>query len=696
MDFDPRLPSAAGLNFDQYAGRRFEEFKRYIDWTAEDDACSKRLLALLQPHFEPMVDDFYQEILNHPAALRVITGGQQQIERLKVSLRHWLAEALLAQHDDSYLEKRWRIGRKHVDIGLDQVYVNAAFARIRGQLGSVLEKLEQLSASEREQLQRSLNKRLDLELALMSDSYYKEFQSRQIPVNHARLGQQNRLALLSRDALAGAQLEVLYDQAIAYLTESLQADYCELLKFVPEKSTFVFCSASGWPNEILGKSLRELEVGTYFDVILSTKDSVEVDDHDLRTDLEYPALLQNERIVSSIQVAIRNENEIYGILAVHFRQHRQFQASDHDFLVSLANILANAIHRKGIENQQRQSEHQLRRLIDRLPAGAVYVVNNRLQVNQAVETMTGYTREQLDSLDAWKQLLVEPEATEPVPPAAEPAAGKIQQSEVHIQRADREIRTIAKLKFESAIDEIWLLHDITDSEDQRRQQLQAERLAAIGQMITGIAHESRNALQRIQACTEMLELEFQPDTEEMKLIGRLQQAQDDLQWLFDEVRNYAAPIVLETQPIDLQDICQKAWSQTEPLRRDRDATFEIVGQQALAVQGDAFRLIQVFRNLLDNSLAAATDPVRIRAEITSGDSSHMVVTLSDNGPGFDESVARRMLDPFFTTKTKGSGLGMAIASRIVEAHGGTIQPVSQVGSGAKFIVSIAAIEKESH
>lgn len=696
MESDPTLPPAMEVNFDLYVGRRFEEFKRYIDWTVDDDACSQSLLELLQPHFESMIADFYQEILHHPAALRVITGGERQIERLKVSLRDWLAESILAQHDAAYLEKRWRIGRKHVDIGLDQVYVNAAFARIRGQLGTVLEKLDDLPATQRELLQRSLNKRLDLELALMSDSYYKEFQSRQIPVNHARLGQQKRLALLSRDALAGASLDVLYDQAIAYLTESLQADYCELLKFDPEKETFFFRSASGWPKEMLGQSIEDLGVGSYVDMILSSKDSLEVDDHDLRTDLEYPDLFQKQRIVSSIHVAIRNESEVYGILAVHFRQHRQFQASDHDFLVSLANVLANAIHRKGIENQQRQSEHQLRRLIDRLPAGAVYVVNDMLQVNQAVETMTGYSREHLSTLGAWKNLLVDPEMDESSTSPAEPPAGKIQQSEIRIQRADSETRTIAKLKFESAIDEIWLLHDITDSEDQRRQQLQAERLAAIGQMITGIAHESRNALQRIQACTEMLELEFEPETEEMKLIGRLQQAQDDLQWLFDEVRNYAAPIVLETRQLDLITICKKAWEQTEPLRRDRDAEFEITGQLDVSLHADEFRLIQVFRNLLENSLAATNDPVRICAEIELADNSLAIITLIDNGPGFDDTVARRMQDPFFTTKTKGSGLGMAIASRIVEAHGGTITPVSQPGKGAKFIVSISTGGTQSY
>jgi len=293
-----------------------------------------------------------------------------------------------------------------------------------------------------------------------------------------------------------------------------------------------------------------------------------------------------------------------------------------------------------------------------------------------------------DRVDAWDSLLLEAESEAYPAQSAEPSEGTIQQSEVRLRRADGEARTISKLKFESAIDEIWLLHDITDSEEQRRHQLQAERLAAIGQMITGIAHESRNALQRIQACTEMLELEFSPESEEMKLLGRLQQAQDDLQWLFDEVRSYAAPIVLETREIDLVSVCRRSWEQTEPLRAGRDAELEVESLGPVVIEGDEFRLVQVFRNLLENSLAACPDPVDLRIVIDTTDPTRVTITITDNGPGFDEKVARRMLDPFFTTKTKGSGLGMAIASRIVDAHGGMIEPVSQMGEGAKFILTL--------
>lgn len=674
--------------------RRFEDLKRYIDWQSEDVACSAELLMRLAPHFDAIITDFYDEISRHAAAFRVITGGQRQIDRLKHSLGLWLNDALLAEYDATFLEKRRRIGRRHVEIGLDQIYVNAAFARIRGRLHELLGGQEDLSTERLVFLKKSLDKRLDLDLAIMADAYHIEYQVHQLPVDHARLKQQKRLAVLSRDALAGAPLDALFDQAVAYLMETFQGDFAEYLEYRAADKIFCLRSAAGWPVPEDDTPIERCSHDDYFRWITASRDCVAIEDHDLSTDLNPPARYREQRIVSSLQVAVRIEEDVYGILGVHFQKRRQFHASDHDYLVSMANLIANAVHRKGIESQRQQSEYQVRRLIERLPAGAVYVAGGHLQVNQAVEQMTGRSRTQLATMSDWNELLVEVSEDSIPRPDAAAAEGTIHQSEVRILRPDGEQRIIAQLKFKSAIDEIWLLHDITDQEERRRQQLQAERLAAIGQMITGLAHESRNALQRIQACTEMLELEFETESEEMKLIGRLQQAQDDLQLLFDEVRNYAAPIILEKRPTELIHVCHQAWEQTAPLRRGRKTELELIGEQEILIQADQFRLVQVFRNLFENALAACPDPAIIRTEIIPCDDAQVKITVSDSGPGFEEAIAKRMLEPFFTTKTKGSGLGMAIASRIVESHGGQIVPISQPGDGGKFLLTFP-IEAEA-
>ena len=113
--------------------------------------------------------------------------------------------------------------------------------------------------------------------------------------------------------------------------------------------------------------------------------------------------------------------------------------------------------------------------------------------------------------------------------------------------------------------------DITERKRAEERALQAERLAAIGQMVTGLAHESRNALQRGQACLEMLALEVADRPRAIDLIGRQQQAQDDLHRLYEEVRNYAAPIRLEPRSCDLPALWRLAWADLEPSRARREA-----------------------------------------------------------------------------------------------------------------------------
>jgi signal transduction histidine kinase len=235
--------------------------------------------------------------------------------------------------------------------------------------------------------------------------------------------------------------------------------------------------------------------------------------------------------------------------------------------------------------------------------------------------------------------------------------------------------------------------DFTARREDEERLLRSERLAGIGQMITGIAHESRNALQRIQSCAEMLQFEVENNKEAQRLVERLQGAQDNLLRLFDEVRNYAAPIQLEKAPCHLDAVWREAWDLLESVRRGRAATLiEIPNDCDLTMSIDRFRLVQVFRNLLENSLAACSDPVEIQIECDAvkwRGAPAIVVRVRDNGPGLTPAAKRNAFEPFFTTKTKGTGLGMAIARRIVDAHGGQIAIGSEQSTGAEVTITFA-------
>ncbi len=233
-------------------------------------------------------------------------------------------------------------------------------------------------------------------------------------------------------------------------------------------------------------------------------------------------------------------------------------------------------------------------------------------------------------------------------------------------------------------------HDVTDLKEAQTRALQAERLAAIGQMVTGLAHESRNALQRSQACLEMLAYRLEDRPEALELASGIQAAQDDLQRLYEEVRTYAAPLALDRRECRLGEVLRGAWGQLEWSLRGRDARLVEAGEGDDSCLADGHRLGQVFRNILDNSIAACHDPVVVTAEWSRAvldDRPAIRVALRDNGPGLSPEQRRNLFEPFFTTKTQGTGLGMPIARRIVEAHRGSIEAGTR-GPGAEIVITL--------
>ena len=110
---------------------RYQELQRYVSWSEEDRQRVRQVGYLLHDHLAPLIEDFYEEIGRHPEAKKVITGGAEQVARLKGTLHGWLLELLSGDYGRAYVARRWRVGWRHVEIGLDQVYASIALARLR-------------------------------------------------------------------------------------------------------------------------------------------------------------------------------------------------------------------------------------------------------------------------------------------------------------------------------------------------------------------------------------------------------------------------------------------------------------------------------------------------------------------------------------------------------------------------------------
>lgn len=355
--------------------------------------------------------------------------------------------------------------------------------------------------------------------------------------------------------------------------------------------------------------------------------------------------------------------------------------------------IVDITERKRLESEKRQQEsiRQLRFMVDNLPAGAVYVSGATIVVNRAVETITGYGREELATVDDWFSRLFGPRSAALADQyIADRAADFPQPRLLELTRKDGSQRWVEMAAYRDQQHEIWLLHDVTEQRIAQERLVQSERLAAIGQMTTTLAHESRNALQRGQACLEMMALDLQGQPELLNLVERTQVALDELQRLYEEVQGYASPLALELQLTDVRSLWEQVWNNLSTARGKKQIEFQAECDSAMAMfRVDRHRVAQVLRNILENSIAVLPPgggSITIRCGVRPpGAGSGFRLSICDNGPGLNPEQRQRIFEPFYTTKTRGTGLGMAIARRIMDAHGGRIS-IGECKTGTEIVL----------
>lgn len=220
-------------------------------------------------------------------------------------------------------------------------------------------------------------------------------------------------------------------------------------------------------------------------------------------------------------------------------------------------------------------------------------------------------------------------------------------------------------------------HDVTDLSEAQRRIVQQERLAAIGQTMAGLAHESRNAFQRSQAALETLALELEDRPDAVQLLGRIQRANDHLLHLYEEVLQFAKPVRLELKRCDLREIAEITCKHVAQANDCGDERFMVESRNDLPpIFADAFAVEQVLRNLIENALYVSPQGKSVHVVISTdwqGDQAAFRVEVRDEGPGISPENIERVFEPFFSTRSRGTGLGLPIARRLAEAHGGSLE-----------------------
>lgn len=209
--------------------------------------------------------------------------------------------------------------------------------------------------------------------------------------------------------------------------------------------------------------------------------------------------------------------------------------------------------------------------------------------------------------------------------------------------------------------------------------VRSQKLASIGQVAAGVAHELNNPLSVILGYAKLLRAEPGAQADELRIIDdEARQCQRIVQELLDLAR----PHRLEVQPVDLAVLAREAVDRLQDAGALHDRKVEVVAGDPVVVPADAGRLRQVIANVVINAAEAtsADGTIRIEAE---GDADSGSLTIADDGAGIAPEILDQVFDPFVTTKPRGTGLGLAIAHAIVDAHGGRIAISSSPATGTR-------------
>jgi len=211
---------------------RFQQIQRYVGWQVEDGARLRQLGPQVECHFDDLTADFYAEIERHESTRQVMVGGPKQVDRLKATLKMWLGDLFSGTYDAAYVARRWRVGLRHVEIGLDQQFANAALSRMRAALTERIAANWHGSPGELIAAIVSLNRLLDLDLSIIEDAYRHEFVLAQKRTERlVAIGQMaSGIAHELRNPLNVIQTSVFYLRNARRATPEKQAEHFERIQ----------------------------------------------------------------------------------------------------------------------------------------------------------------------------------------------------------------------------------------------------------------------------------------------------------------------------------------------------------------------------------------------------------------------------------------------------------------------------------
>jgi two-component system sensor histidine kinase HydH len=243
---------------------------------------------------------------------------------------------------------------------------------------------------------------------------------------------------------------------------------------------------------------------------------------------------------------------------------------------------------------------------------------------------------------------------------------------------------------------VILFKDLTEVRALRREIERSQRLASVGRLAAGVAHEIRNPLSSIKGFATYFKQRYQDVPEDQQTAGIMIQEVDRLNRVVSQLLEFAKPVTVSPKPNSLKGLVKDSLKLIERQAQDKQIDINTRNSADIdEVKIDPDRINQVLLNLYLNAIEAMQPGGKLGIEIFDSEKNGgLNIQISDTGHGIAAEDLPKIFDPYFTTKSSGTGLGLAIAHNIVEAMGGTIEVKSKTDKGTTFRLTIPLREKQ--
>jgi PAS domain S-box-containing protein len=369
---------------------------------------------------------------------------------------------------------------------------------------------------------------------------------------------------------------------------------------------------------------------------------------------------------------------------------------------SKSDLKKELYERKRVAGVLRESEEKYRNLFESSLDGIIStdMQGNILDINQAYLDMLGYAKEEIKKL-TFQQLTPEKwlKKEEDIIKNQIIARGYSDEYEKENIKKDGLVFPIS-IRVWLIKDErgkpvgMWrFVRDITDLKQMQERLMRQEKLAILGQLAGGVAHELRNPLGAVKNAAYFLNMVLgKPEPEVKESLQILEREVGTSERIISSLLDFARPKSPTRRKVDINSVIQETLS-----RINLPQNINVVNQLQNAVPtilADPDQLKQVFTNIILNATQAMPEGGKLVVKSEVANPEWLTVSFTDTGVGMPKDSLPKIFEPLFTTKAKGIGLGLAVTKTLIEGQGGTIQVQSKVGKGSTFTVKLPISKKE--